>query len=784
MGDEKVDRFYEEEFDEFKRELDERAERNRNEIEKIAEEQFSIIAETYKAAGTVEYPRRKYSTQRLQKCLNKLNKKYLGFQRTFYYYETAVLEKIILLEEISNTVYSSFDYLQNSEQKVEERLTKKIVEHFETIFQNLEESKIRLNETPENIVGLKRRIEKEKIFLEDKLNNQIILPFVDILPVDNLLDPLKDLSVQIEEKVNSVSEEVKVVRKEDINKDIKQNDINVIQLRDIIKSTALYHLTKNNSALIYGADIELKRQSAKIIEISQVTDYNLETAISLIEQEGEKSSEEIIDVAIEGISRAELKSEELKTRISEAANSLLIKIKENVYKFGGEIRELKNTEELLSLKIRVSKEKTSARIKKNLEDGTSAAKNFLPKALEFIKTGFKESGAFISGVRKRLGIGALPHEISVETTDFLAETEKIFSQMPIVYQRLFKQEALKDERFRINREDELATVARAYNNWQEGRFSSTVLIGEKGAGASTVLNFALPEFDKSIPVVRKAVNENIFTIERLSGLISEIFEDAGSENLDEAVEKVISSSSKKIIILENFEEVFLRTVTGFTALKKMFEIISVTHKNIFWIVTCNTYSWHYLDKVLNISDYFSFIIKLQDLSDEEIEKTIMKRHSVSGYNLHFLPAEEDKKSKSFKKLTEKEQQEFLSKKYFSLLNKNSNSNLALAQLLWLRSIKNLKEEELQITSLKDLDFSFIKNLDEKKLFTLMSLILHEGLTIEEHSLVFNQSEEVSRLHLYGLADDGIVVVNRNVYKVNFLLYGQVINLLRDKNIIH
>ena len=782
-GDAEDVNFYEDDFDEIKAAIDERIKINRNETEKIIEEEFAHLSERYLIAGTVEYPSRKYSASTLTKCLNKLSKKRKIAQRHFYYYETSVIEKIIFIEEIANTVYAALNLLVNSEQAVKNRLAEKVVDHFRTITESLEESKNRLAEKTENFSALKRKIRKEKIFLEDKLNNQIILPFVDILPVDMLLDPLKDFNIQIEKRINAVPEEVHIVQKEDLNFDIKESDIDIIYLRDIIKSTALYHLTKKNSALIYTADTELKRQSGKIIEISQVTDYNLETAVSLIEQKDEKSEAEIIEVAVEGITRAELKSEELKNGIAESAEELINKIEENVFTFNSDIRELKNTEELLRLKIKVSKEKTSAHIKKNVESGVSTIKDLFPKAVDYIKAALKESADFIGSLRNRFGIGGAAQQISVEITDFLAETEKIFAQLPVVYQRLFRQEALTDERFRTNREDEIASVAKAYSSWHEGRFSSTVLIGEKGAGASTVLNFALPDFDKKISIIRKRLKNNIFTEDELLQLISEIFE-TDAPNIEAAVDSVNSESSKKIVILENFEELFLRTVNGFSALRKMFEIISVTHKNIFWIATCNTYAWNYLDRVLNISDYFSFIIKLRNMKDQEIESAIMKRHRVSGYNLHFLPAEEDSKSKNFKKLSEKEKQEFLTAKYFSLLNRNSNSNIALAQLLWLRSIKNLKEEELQISSLKDLDFSFIKNLDEKKLFTLMALILHEGLTIEEHSLVFNQSQGVSRLHLYGLADDGIITKNENIYKVNFLLYGQVINILRDKNIIH
>ena len=84
----------------------------------------------------------------------------------------------------------------------------------------------------------------------------------------------------------------------------------------------------------------------------------------------------------------------------------------------------------------------------------------------------------------------------------------------------------------------------------------------------------------------------------------------------------------------------------------------------------------------------------------------------------------------------------------------------------------------------ELDFSFLKSLPDKKLFSLMAILLHDGLSYEEHSKIFNISIKSSQLLFASLSDDGIIFKRGNNYKVNFQLYKPIISLLKDKNILH
>ena len=122
--------------------------------------------------------------------------------------------------------------------------------------------------------------------------------------------------------------------------------------------------------------------------------------------------------------------------------------------------------------------------------------------------------------------------------------------------------------------------------------------------------------------------------------------------------------------------------------------------------------------------------------------------------------------------------------YFDKLETLAIGNIRLSQLFWLRSINEFDGEKIKINSLSDMNFSFLKELDEDKLFALMAMILHDGITIDECIEIFNLQKHEAELLISSMVDDGISIETPDGYKVNFLLYAGVIKILRDKNIIH
>jgi hypothetical protein len=83
-----------------------------------------------------------------------------------------------------------------------------------------------------------------------------------------------------------------------------------------------------------------------------------------------------------------------------------------------------------------------------------------------------------------------------------------------------------------------------------------------------------------------------------------------------------------------------------------------------------------------------------------------------------------------------------------------------------------------------LDYSFLTNLSNDKVFALSVLLLHDGLREEDYANIFDVSLDKSRLLFLLMRDDGIIVKQNDLYIINPLLYRQIVGLLKSKNIIH
>ena len=221
-----------------------------------------------------------------------------------------------------------------------------------------------------------------------------------------------------------------------------------------------------------------------------------------------------------------------------------------------------------------------------------------------------------------------------------------------------------------------------------------------------------------------------------------------TENLtdtDSIVNHLNQLEGKRIIILEDLEHFFLRVVNGFDCIKIVIELITRTNQNIFWLTTINQYSYQYLVRTLNIDDYFSYNITLKPLRSEQMTSLVLKRHRVSGFNINFRPHKQDRKNNRFNKMDEEQQQKYLQNEFFTSLNRIVQSNITLALTYWVRAIMEIEEDVMHLRSLKGIDLSFLTNLSSEKLFTLHAMILHDGITIDEHANIFQQALKKSKL---------------------------------------
>jgi hypothetical protein len=338
--------------------------------------------------------------------------------------------------------------------------------------------------------------------------------------------------------------------------------------------------------------------------------------------------------------------------------------------------------------------------------------------------------------------------------------------------------------FFTGRETELEKLHKAYNTWKEGKYSPTAVIGEKRSGHTTLINyFKEKHLGNKVVILIDRMN-NIENPGELIHYLSEVLNEPDLNSFEDCAAILKQKHKGKVIVLENLQNYYLRIIHGFEAIKMLIQLISTTSKDIFWICSSNIYAWKYLNKTLDISGFFGYVIDMRPFGNEELRSLIMKKNNISGYKILFSPSLKNLSSKKYQRLNNEERQIYLRNRFFNDLNGFAQGNISLALTFWLLSTTNITEESIEIINFTPPDFSFINNLETEKVFIIYLLIMHDGLTFEHLNKIYHKPKDKLQLQIVMLLDDGIVIDQNNRYEVNPLIYRHSINMLKSKNLIY
>ncbi len=781
--DENQSNLVDEEFDSVTKLLQKSKDNVKQKTGEIIEAIFKEFDDLYNKAGTLEYPARRYSNSKVEKTEQDILKQYKqissGWGNTFFtLFEDWKLNKDIYINEILQ-VQDLFHLKEESKNKI----IGKIISEIDEIKREVLSSKTRIEEQ-RSTTGLREILLREKSTLYKNLSIDLINKAAELLLGEEIPATVDKLEINLRRNIQRTLTKRAIVRIKVYDREIRASEIEYIEPLELIRFEILPDFLNEMQKLKALIVEQVDDIQKNILNIDQIADFNLESAIAAIDSaENDNDKNDPGFVAIEGLERAASKTDEIKSQLHSVYETIVNSSSDSLGHFNKRILDLTDTDNITEIRLRIAKAKTIEKTKQFRTKSVQSVKYFIPIILNLLKRFFLETGGLYKNFRKRFGLEKHKVKISTEISDFLTETENAINKLPYVYQRLFKIEPLEDEKFYEHRPDELNALRHAYDNWKAGHYAPAVLVGEKGSGVTTTINFFLKNDTLRDELIRSDIDQTITNEEGIIKYFGNLFR-MNLRDMNDVINAFNTTENKRIIILENIQHLYLRKIGGFKALKLLFEVMSATSRNVFWLLTSNLYAWQYLERVLNISDYFAYTVKLNPLTDEQIVDIILKRHRVSGYNILFYGSPDDLQNKTFQKLTIMQQQASLKERYFSELNRFAKSNLSISLFFWMRSTREVENNTITIGSLEGLDFSFLQAISDEKIFTLYSILIHDGLTIEQHSIIFNQDPAKSRLILLLLADDGIVIKRKENYNINPLLYRQIVSLLQTKNILH
>ncbi len=771
------------EFDSILKLLQKTKDSIRTKVEEYLDDVFNQLDDTYRKSGTLEYPSWRYNSKKVINSEKNVEERYrqlaAGWNNTFYtLLEDWKLNKDIYLNEILEV-----QELYSLRSDIRTKIIGNAIPSLDEINRILFSSRNRLEQQKDSS-GFRDALLREKSFLYKSLSVELIDAAAELLLSEDIPETIDELELNLKKNIAKTLEKRAIVKTAVYDRQIRNSEIEYIKPDELIRFEILPDFLKETHRLKAVVIETLNEIQNSLKDVDKIADFNLESAIASSDTLGLEGGEiNPAAIASEGLHRAISKTDEIKSQLFEVHENIINTSSESIASYNKQILTLTDTDNIIEIRLRIAKAKAIEKTVQFRAKTLQSIKDFIPGILSFLKLVFTRTGSFYRDVRKRFGLESKRTKISTEISDFLTETENAVNKLPYVYQRLFRIEPLEDEKFYEAREAEIEKLKLAYENWIKGHYAPAALIGEKGSGITTTINFLLKNIDIGGELIKIDIDEIIECEESFLKFFGGAL-GTGFREPREISHFLNSTGNKRIIILENIHHLFHRKIGGFASFRNFFQILSATNKNVFWIASSNIYAWNYLERVLNISDYFSYLVSLQPFTDEQIVDIIMKRHRVSGYNIKFEPSEVDSQSKTYQKLNEAEKQKYLKSKYFSELNKFARSNLSISLFFWMSSTREVKNDTITIGSLEGLDFSFLQGLGDEKVFSLYALLIHDGLTAKQLSVIFNQAEEKSRLNLLLLADDGIVIRSDSRFIINPMLYRQTVSLLQTKNILH
>lgn len=312
----------------------------------------------------------------------------------------------------------------------------------------------------------------------------------------------------------------------------------------------------------------------------------------------------------------------------------------------------------------------------------------------------------------------------------------------------------KPDRGIIGFQKEIADVQTAIAGFEMGDNLNIAIIGEPYGGRTTLIN----EIER--------MNPDRITKLNFSSVV---------KNKEELV---LPENSKRIIILDHCEFLYMRKIGGFEVLNEVFKLL-VSSDNLF-ITTWNFYSWNYLNEITNAGKYFPIQIQIPKFTTDEIKECILSRYEEDEIKFtEDIPFEKEKLIQFVKhpvtlkplkktinipytkinrsildiKLSKKEEKITPENIVFEKIRRISNGNPGVAKVVWKKSL-----EYPVIKPSKIKEFYFKIELDYNESFILGIILSMNIIKKEELVEIAGPDFQIDKI-LFHLSEQGLITMD-------------------------
>jgi len=735
----------------------------------------------YRKVGTIELSKSRFYNKRIIKNLKAVKTEFNKIIREWNNTLCALGEDWQLNNDLYSTRYSAMDVYLKFEKSLSVKSKIQIYPQFNDISRALHSVSEQLQKPTSDLQELQRLIAFSRETLQKILLTSALPNLINSISDLRIPEMIEEVVLEIKKQIASIKEMRIFVKTTSYESRTKSFEMDKIYPREFVSFNIIPKFLSSLEKIKKNSTIELKSIQSELIHLGNMADFGLESAISAANKEN-LSEFEIKEVAFEGIKLSSDKQEQLIISFNKVCNNILENLKSAISKYNHEMFTLIQSSNVNEIRLQLTKVKAKAKTKESTDRFYSFFKNFIPVnertkdySLKAIKT--------ITESKKQAVLTGSEYSITSEIYDFVSGINSAFEKLPYMYRRLFQLSPLESDRLYIHREIEENQMQLAYTSWLNGGYAPVIISAEKGNGITTFLNICLKKLEDKNKIKWLDIKKSVFNKEELLLILGKMFLPEKFSMFDELVNYLNREENRQIVVIENLQYLYLRDVKGFDCLKVLTDIISKTSKNIFWITSTSLYANKFLNKTIRINEVFGYHIFLSQFNNEQIADLVKIRNSISGYNLEYVSDKKLLRKKDFNVTSFEQKQNLLEKEFFNLLNKFVRSNVSLALLYWLGSIREIKERKVYINSDFEISNTILNSLSKEKIFVLHSLVLHDSLRISDIAKTVNYSFDDTSQLVQILYDEGVLVKNDEMFFINPLLYRQVIEILKTHNLI-
>jgi hypothetical protein len=747
-----------------------------NRFEQTWEEISKNFAKMWHWAGTFQLKYKKYSGAKLSNLAYALTSRFKKYSIAWIRHFEALQGEWQKNADISLLRYKTISNLYETSRQLHQGIHQEIQPNFTHTMELLKKTFIEIEAINNNEDLSKLIISRRKSILN------VLQVLLETIHGVNIVRILERSLYAIESAVSAIGPQYLIYKYQDTERRPPHSTMENIPLKDLIENALYVPYKEKSKTLILKNESEIEHILRVISEIDQLIEFNCNSTLKLINQSGDlpvfKRAKNEME---EGIERALiLLTDLMETLIHIQAQSTHVLL-ENSLEFEKQLDKLIDSERLFKFKSHLQRKRSRSNLYQKLSGIYGFTKSLLPSLFRKSLNWMKQLWIKYFSLSSKESEQTEPAMEKIR--NYLTETENRIERLPFIYQKLFHLQALNDNQFFTNRINEIRLLKSEYELWQNGQPTSIAIIGERGSGLTTFMNYAENQIFKDISVIRIIFRKPENSEKNILRMVNMAFNLPAQTSWSSLEEKVNEEKTIRICLVENLQFMYLKTVSGFEGIEKFLQFLSKTKHKIFWLATCTLYSWQFLEKAIGLNSYFHRLLKLHKISPEELKSIILRRHRASGYHLEFESSSKPFLKKKGRTKDSNPQQAILEDTFFKKLHNIAGGNITTAILIWLRSIKEFSQEKIVLTALFEFDFSILDQLPHEKLLTLGAVLHHEKLSPESHAVIFNHNFEKSRLMLENLETDGLLMRNGDGFQIHPFIYRPLVHSLDKKHIV-